>query len=140
MKPFNEVTTIEKLTERGKNTLGEYLGMEYVEVGEKHLIAKMPVDHRTKQPYGLLHGGASAAFAETLGSVCASLSVAEGQGIVGLELNINHIKSAREGYVYGKCAPIHRGASTHVWNIEIRNEHDKLISISRLTTMVIKAR
>ncbi|MBL7760417.1 MAG: hotdog fold thioesterase [Sediminibacterium sp.] len=122
----------------GKNTLGEHLGIRFTEVGPDYLKATMPVDHRTKQPYGLLHGGASVALAETLGSVAAVLTVDPEHFIcVGQEINANHVRSARSGYVTGITRPIHRGASSQVWEIKIHDEHDKLVCISRITVAVL---
>ena len=98
----------------------------------------MPVDHRTKQPYGLLHGGASCVLAETLGSVASAMIVDHDKHYcVGIEINANHIRSAKEGFVTGICSPIHVGASTHVWDIRIYDEKEKLTCISRLTVAVI---
>jgi 1,4-dihydroxy-2-naphthoyl-CoA hydrolase len=98
----------------------------------------MPVDHRTVQPYGLLHGGASAVLAETLGSIAGGMQVnLETQSVVGVEINCNHLRSARDGWVYGIATPVKIGRKIHVWNIEIKNEDDKLVAVSRLTLAVI---
>ena len=127
-------TTLDQLTERSKNTLNEHLGIEFLEIGDDYLKARMPVDGRTKQPAGLLHGGASVALAETLGSVAAGLCVnRELKEIVGLEINANHIRPVHDGWVIGITKPIHVGNSTQVWEIRIYNEEDKLVCISRLT-------
>ncbi|MCB0489513.1 MAG: hotdog fold thioesterase [Cyclobacteriaceae bacterium] len=118
-----------------------HLGIEFTEVGEDYLCATMPVDHRTHQPMGLLHGGASVALAETLGSVAATCCVnLNTQYCVGLEINANHIKSAREGIVTGKVTPIHIGKKTHVWEIRITNAMSELICVSRITMAVIDKR
>ena len=131
--------TIEELNVRAQNTMGSFLEMEFLELGDDFLKMKMPVSAKTKQPMGLLHGGASAALAETIGSVCAVMSVdPEKESIVGLELNINHIRAVKDGFVYATCKPYHFGRTTHVWNIEIRDEKSRMVSVSRLTTMVIK--
>jgi len=123
----------------GKNTLGDQLGMEFTEIGEDYIKGTMPVDHRTKQPYGLLHGGASVALAETLGSIGSALVVDQTKfNCVGLEINANHLRSVRDGFVTGIARPIHLGASTHVWDIRITDQRDKLVCISRLTVAVIK--
>jgi 1,4-dihydroxy-2-naphthoyl-CoA hydrolase len=123
----------------GKNTLGEQLGMEFTEIGDDYIKGTMPVDHRTKQPYGLLHGGASVALAETLGSIGSALVVDQTKfNCVGLEINANHLRSVRDGFVTGIARPIHLGASTHVWDIRITDQRDKLVCISRLTVAVIK--
>ncbi len=116
----------------------DHLGIEFTEVGDDFLKAKMPVDQRTVQPAGLLHGGASAALAETIGSVAANLCVDHTKRVcVGLEINANHIRSVRNGNVYGQCHPLHLGQSTQVWEIEIRDEKQKLVCVSRLTMAVV---
>ena len=122
-----------------RNTLAEVLNMEFMEIGADFLKLQMPVDKRSHQPYGLLHGGASAALAETLGSVASSLCIdTEKQICVGLEINCNHIRSVREGVVTGTARPLHIGASTHVWDIKIHSDRDKLICVSRLTVAILK--
>ncbi|WP_210464480.1 hotdog fold thioesterase [Rufibacter roseolus] len=130
--------TLEQLNAWNKNTLGEHLGMEYTEIGDDFLIGRMPVDHRTHQPLGLLHGGASVALAETLGSVGATMFLdLSKQYCVGLEINANHIKSVRSGYVYGKASAIHIGRKTQVWEIRITSEAGDLVCISRITMAVL---
>jgi len=110
--------TIPQLQSLGDGTMGSHLGIEFTEIGENFLKAKMPVDHRTHQPYGLLHGGASATLAETLGSVASAFVIDPGQFIcVGLEINANHIRGVKEGFVYGTAIPLHIGGSTHVSGI-----------------------
>jgi 1,4-dihydroxy-2-naphthoyl-CoA hydrolase len=127
-------TTLDQLKERSKDTLIEHLGIEFMEIGDDYLKAKMPVDYRTKQPAGLLHGGASVVLAETLGSVAAGLCVnREKKGIVGLEINANHIRAVTDGWVTGVTKPIHIGNTTQIWEIKIYDEQDNLICISRLT-------
>jgi len=113
--------------------------MEFTEIGENFLKAKMTVDHRTCQPYGILHGGASAALAETLGSV-ASAHVVDMKRYycVGLEINANHIRPVKEGYVYGTATPLHLGKTTHVWDIRIHDEREKLVCVSRLTVAILQ--
>lgn len=136
---FDKNVSLEDLKSLGKGTMTEHLGIEWVELGKDFIRAKMPVDHRTNQPYGLLHGGASCVLAETLGSVASHLIVNSSQFYcVGIEINANHIRSAKNGYVYGICSPLHLGSSTHVWDIRITNEEEKLICISRLTVAIIK--
>jgi len=131
--------TIETLNSLSEGNLTSNLGIEFTEIGPDYLIAKMPVDHRTKQPMGLLHGGASVALAETLGSVAAQLTQKDPySAIVGLEINANHLNSAKDGYVYGKAIPIKVGSRIQVWQIEIKDENEKKICISRLTTMVLQ--
>ena len=136
---FYENIKLEDFLHLGKNTLGEQLGMEFTEIGEDYIKGTMPVDHRTKQPYGLLHGGASVALAETLGSIGSALVVDQSKfNCVGLEINANHLRSVRDGFVTGIARPIHIGAATHVWDIRITDQRDKLVCISRLTVAVIK--
>lgn len=135
---FDQTLTLEKMKALGKGTMGEYIGIEWVQLGDNFLQAKMPVDHRTQQPYGLLHGGASCVLAETLGSVASALVVDHTKFYcVGLEINANHIRSAKEGYVTGTCTPLHTGNSTHVWDIKIYDENEKLVCVSRLTVAVL---
>ena len=130
--------TVERLNEGSLCNLAEHLGMEFTDVGKNYLCAKMPVDHRTMQPMGLLHGGASVALAETLGSVGAYCCIDRTkQYCVGLEINANHLRSVKGGYVYGKAVPIHIGKSTHVWSIEIRDDAERLVCISRITMAVL---
>ena len=130
--------SIQDLSPIGKGTMTEYIGIEFTEVGEDFIKARMPVDHRTIQPYGLLHGGASAALAETLGSIASAMVVDHGKFYcVGIEINANHIRSAREGYVTGHVTPLHIGRQTHVWDIKIYNEENKLTCVSRLTVAIM---
>ena len=120
--------TLDQLKEMSKNTLIEHLGIEFVEIGDDYLKAKMPVDHRTKQPAGLLHGGASVALAETLGSMGSALCVnRENKKIVGIEINANHIRPVTGGWVTGISKPIHIGGITHIWEIRIFNDEDQLV-------------
>lgn len=121
------------------NTMVEHLGIEFVAIGEDSITARMPVDHRTVQPAGLLHGGASVALAETLGSVAATLCVNPAETTcVGLEINANHIRSVRSGFVTGVARPIHLGNSTQVWDIRIQDEQERLACVCRLTMAVLK--
>jgi 1,4-dihydroxy-2-naphthoyl-CoA hydrolase len=130
--------TIEGLQQLVQQTMVDHIGIEFTEVGTAYLEARMPVDSRTVQPERLLHGGASAALAETIGSVAANLCVDHTRWMcVGLEINANHIRPVRTGYVYGQARPLHLGQSTQVWQIEIRDEKQKLVCISRLTMAVI---
>ncbi|GAB4237018.1 MAG: hotdog fold thioesterase [Ekhidna sp.] len=135
---FPEYLQLDALNEMSKGCMVEHLGIEFTEIGADYLVAKMPVDHRTKQPLGLLHGGASVALAETMGSVGATVCIdLNKQYAVGLEINTNHIKSAKEGFVYGKACPFHIGRGTHVWGIEIRNEANDLVAVSRITMAIL---
>ena len=128
--------TIDQLNEFNSNTLCDNLGIEFTELGDHFIKAKMPVDHRTVQPFRILHGGASVALAETLGSVGALMSVGFDKIVVGVEINANHLKSITEGFVYGTAKPIRVGKTVQVWNIEIVDDHDNLICVSRLTVLV----
>src|SRR5215213_10245773 len=120
---YDKNLKLESFKDLGKGTMSELLGIEWTELGDDFLKAKMPVDHRTIQPYGLLHGGASVTLAETIGSVASALVVnREEFYCVGLEINANHIRSATEGFVTGKATPLHLGKSTHVWEIKIVDE------------------
>lgn len=130
--------TLADLTLRNKNTLSEHLGIEFIEIGKDYMVAKMPVDHRTKQPIGIMHGGASCVLAETIGSIAANYCVdIEKYYCVGLDINTNHIRSIKEGFVFATAKPYHLGRSTQVWGIEIVNEQKQLISINRLTMTVM---
>lgn len=135
---FTGKNSLEELEGLGKNTMADYIGIEFTEIGEDYLKARMPVDHRTNQPYGLLHGGASCVLAETLGSIASALIIDRSQSIcVGLEINANHIRSTRKGFVTGTATPLHIGKSTHVWDIKVHDEEEKLLCVSRLTVAVI---
>jgi 1,4-dihydroxy-2-naphthoyl-CoA hydrolase len=115
-----------------------FLGIEFTEVGPDYVCAKMPVDERTRQPMGLLHGGASVALAETLGSIAAYCTIdPDKQYCVGLDINANHVRAVSDGFVYGKATPLHLGRSTQVWEIRITDETGKLVCISRLTMSVL---
>ena len=136
---FKKDLAIQDLQPLGQSNMGEHLGIEWVEVGEDFLKAKMPVDNRTRQPYGLLHGGASVALAETIGSVAAAMIIDHTKYYcVGLEINANHIRAVKEGFVTATGRPIHIGSTTQVWDIKIHNEAGKLVCISRLTVAVLK--
>ena len=135
---WHEPMTLDALTERAKDSMSSYLGIEFVEIGDDYLVATMPIDHRTKQPMGIMHGGASCVLAETIGSMASQFCVdRKTHYCVGLDLNTNHIRSIREGEVTGIAAPFHLGRSTQVWSIEIKNDAGQLISISRLTMAVL---
>lgn len=143
MKPiwFSLDISLDQLNENAANTMGPWLGMEFTEIGPDYLRAMMPVDHRTIQPYGLLHGGASAALAETVGSVASALVIDQQKLIcVGLEINANHVRGVREGYVHAIAKPLHLGGSTHVWDIRITDDQHKLVCVSRLTVAILPKR
>lgn len=129
--------SLDQLNDNGQNTMAGFLGMEFTEIGPDYLRMIMPVNERTRQPFGLLHGGASAALAETIGSVASALIIdPEKQFCVGLDINANHIRAMKEGYVHAVAKPLHLGTTTHVWDIKICDEHNKLVCISRLTVAV----
>ena len=129
--------TVEGINRMGEKTMGQHLGIEITEVGDDFVTGRMPVNEGTRQPFGLLHGGASCALAETLGSIggafCVDTSL---QMVVGVEINANHLRAAREGYVIGTARPIHIGKTIQVWEIKITNEKGSLVCISRLTLAV----
>ena len=130
---------IEKVNNSFQDTMMSVLGIEITDFGKSYVSGKMPVDNRTKQPFGLLHGGASAAFAETLGSIGAGKHVdLEEYSVVGVELNSSHLKAVRTGWVFGKATPIRVGRTIQVWGIDIKNQEDDLVCKSRLTLAVIK--
>ncbi|MCL2790971.1 MAG: hotdog fold thioesterase [Desulfobulbus sp.] len=125
--------TLEEMQTACTSTLVANLGIEFTAVGEDFIEARMPVDERTVQPMGVLHGGASAALAETLGGAGAYLSVEEGTICVGLEINANHVRPAARGWVVGRATPLHIGKTTQVWQILIRDDAERLVCVSRLT-------
>lgn len=134
--------TLEQLNESSKGNMVGFLGIVFTEISESYISAKMPVDERTKQPMGLLHGGASVVLAESVGSIASwmTLENPEKQAAVGIEINANHIKSAREGFVYAKCTPLKIGRTLHIWDIKITDEKGDLVCVSRLTTAIIDKR
>jgi len=135
---INQDVTVDSLNQMGQGNMVAHLGIEFTAVGTDYLRAKMPVDKLTKQPLGLLHGGASLALAETLGSVAGHSCVDNSrQYCVGLEINANHIRAVRDGYVYGTARAIHVGKKTQVWEIRITNEDNKMVCISRITLAVM---
>ena len=138
MSIFKPGITLDKLNKMSANTMVDHIGIIYTAIGDNHLEAKMPVDRRTHQPLGLLHGGASVALAETLGSVAAMCCLDTNlQYCVGLDINANHIKGVRDGFVFGKVTPLHIGKKTHVWEIRITTEKNELVCISRITMAII---
>lgn len=139
MPIWKQDVTLESINDFSPNTIVELLGIRFMEIGENYLKASMPVDKRTHQPYGLLHGGASVVLAETLGSTGAMLATEPGNRVVGLEINANHMRGVREGLVVGTAMPLHVGRTTQVWNIQIVDESDKLVCVSRLTMAVLSS-
>ena len=135
---INPNSTIETLNELNKNTLMEQLGIEYLEVKDGFVYARMPVNEKTMQPMGILHGGSSLALAETLGSLGSAFIVdLEKNDVRGSHMSANHVRAARLGWVFAKAVIIHRGRNTHVWNIDIFDEDDQLVSTCRLTNFII---
>lgn len=138
MSIWHTPPNIEVINQFSEGCMVAHLGIEITDIGDNYLCGKMPVDHRTKQPFGLLHGGASVTLAETLGSIASGLVVDVTQKkCVGLEINANHLRSVTAGWVYGTARPIHLGRTTHIWDIQITNHQNKLVCISRLTMAVI---
>jgi 1,4-dihydroxy-2-naphthoyl-CoA hydrolase len=139
MTIWRSLRSLAELNSTGPGTLVEHLGIEFTEIGDDFLRGTMPVDHRTRQPYGLLHGGASVALAESIGSTGATMCVDAAEYLcVGQEINANHVRSARTGRVTGTARPVHLGGRTHVWTIDIVNEDGRLVCTSRLTVAIIR--
>jgi 1,4-dihydroxy-2-naphthoyl-CoA hydrolase len=136
---FNTSISLDTLNSWGYGNMIDVLGIEFIDVQPDFIKAKMPVDSRTKQPYGLLHGGASVVLAETLGSIAASLAVADptSQRGVGVEINANHMKSVKEGFVIGTCTALKIGKTLHVYDIKIHDESGNLVCVSRLTVAIL---
>lgn len=135
---WHQTPSLESINALNANTLGENLGMQFIEVGDDYLVATMPVDQRTIQPFGLLHGGANVALAETLGSVASLLVVNQELFIgVGVEINANHIKAVLTGKVKGVCKPLNVSGKNHVWDIKIYNEANELTCVSRFTCTIV---
>ncbi|MEO8296543.1 MAG: hotdog fold thioesterase [Burkholderiales bacterium] len=132
--------SLETLKASTVGSVDDYLGVEYLEVGDDFLRARMPVNERTRQPMGILHGGMSVVLAESLGSIAASFSVPPGHRVVGLDINANHLRSVSEGWVTGTVRPIHIGRTTHVWQIDLVNDDGKPTCVSRLTMAVLAPR
>ena len=140
MRIWTKPISVESITALSAGCAVSHLGIEFLEVGDDFIRGRVPVDARTRQPYGLLHGGVSVALAETLGSVAAGHVAAEGHAVVGLDINANHLKSARSGWVTGIARPVHIGRSTQVWHIEMHNDDGELTCVSRLTVAVLAPR
>ena len=138
--PFRRTASVAELNALSQGTAMRPLGIEFTEVGADFVRATMPVDARTRQPYGLLHGGASVLLAETLGSTAGGLCVGEDEAVVGIEINANHLAGVREGSVAGTARPLHVGRSTQVWEIRIEDDRGRLACISRLTLAVVARR
>jgi 1,4-dihydroxy-2-naphthoyl-CoA hydrolase len=134
--------TIGQLNKASENTLLSHLGIELITIGEDFLEARMPVDHRTKQPMGLLHGGASVALAESMGSLAALLCIEEGEkkAPVGVEINANHVRSVTQGWVTARITPLKLGRTMQVWQIKIYDDQQRLVCVSRLTIAIVDQR
>jgi len=138
MRLWKQETSLDRINAMFKDTLGEALGIRITEVGDDYVRGTLPVDARTHQPYGLLHGGASVALAETLGSLAAMLTLDPAvEAAVGLDINANHVRGVKSGSVVGTARSIHLGRTTQVWEIRIEDERQKLVCISRLTMAVV---
>lgn len=140
MSIWKKPISVEELTRIHNDTAVHQLGIEFLEVGDDFISARVPVDERTKQPYGLLHGGVSVVLAETLGSCGAAYSCPEGHRAVGLDINANHLKGATSGWVTGVARPVHIGRTTQVWQIDLNNEAGELTCVSRITMAVLAPR
>ncbi|NVO04723.1 MAG: hotdog fold thioesterase [Rhodoferax sp.] len=139
MRIWQQPITVELLNRVSENTAVTHLGIEFVEVGDDFLVARVPVNRQTCQPYGLLHGGVSVTLAETLGSCGAAFSCTPGQQVVGLDINANHLRGVKDGWVTGTARPVHRGRTTQVWQIDMRDDAGKLTCVSRITMAVLAA-
>lgn len=141
MAIWTRMPSLEQMTAESENTAIRNLGIEYLEIGDDYVRGRMPVDQRTHQPFGILHGGASVLLAETLGSMAANCCLKDDNKVaVGLDINANHIRSVTHGWVYGTARPIHLGSTTQVWEIRIDTEEGKAVCVSRLTMAVVERR
>lgn len=137
MKIWQGEPTLASISARNAGSMVEHIGIEFTAITDNSLTARMPVDARTKQPHGILHGGANVVLAETLGSVAGNLVVPADKMVVGVEINANHLRAVREGFVIGTTTPVHLGRSTQVWEIRITDGEGKLSCVSRLTLAVV---
>ena len=140
MRIWQQPISVESLTQHSANTAVSHLGIEFLEVGDDFITARVPVDARTRQPFGLLHGGVNVVLAETLGSVAANHACPAGYQAVGLDINANHLKGVTRGWVTGITRPVHIGRTTQVWQIDMRNDAGELSCASRLTMAVLPPR
>lgn len=134
---FKRRLTAADINRMHEGTICELIGMEVTEIGPDYMRGRMPADRRTKQPMGIVHGGASVTLAETLGSVCAFMCTEPGMAAVGLDINANHIRPVREGWVHGHCSAVHVGRTTQVWQIDLRDDQGRITCASRITMAVI---
>jgi uncharacterized protein (TIGR00369 family) len=137
MRIWQQPLSVELLTRGSENTAVSFLGIEFVEVGDDYLVGRVPVNHQTCQPYGLLHGGVSVTLAETLGSCGAAFSCTPGHQVVGLDINANHLRGVKDGWVTGTARAVHIGRTTQVWQIDMRDDAGKLSCVSRITMAVL---
>ena len=140
MRIWQKPISLDILNAISINSAVTHLGMEYVEVGDDFLVGRVPVDHRTRQYSGLLHGGVSVVLAETLGSCGAGFACPPEHQVVGLDINANHLRAARSGWVTGTARPVHMGRSTHVWQIDLKNDAQELVCVSRITMAILAPR
>ena len=140
MSIWKKPVTLERLKQTGANTAISHLGIEFTQVGDDFLRARVPVDERTRQPFGILHGGVSVVLAETLGSIGAYYACPEGHRGVGLDINANHIRAATSGWVTGTARPVHIGRTTQVWQIDMVNDAGELTCVSRITMAILAPR
>ncbi|MFZ1499993.1 MAG: hotdog fold thioesterase [Giesbergeria sp.] len=140
MSIWKKPITLEACNQTSENTATSHLGIEFTEVGDDYLVGRVPVDERTRQPFGLLHGGVSVVLAETLGSIGAFYASPEGHRGVGLDINANHLRSATSGWVTGTARPVHIGRTTQVWAIEMVNDAGELTCVSRITMAILSPR
>lgn len=137
MPDISTLASLEQMNAMNKNTIMEQIGIVYTEAGENYVCGTMPVNHKTHQPMGLLHGGASCVLAESLGSIGSALIAGKDFNITGIEINANHVRGIREGMVTGKATLIHHGRSTHIWQIDLKDEQQRLVCTSRLTVLIV---
>lgn len=140
MRIWKTSISVEEITAGNKDTAASHLGIEFLEVGDDFIRGRVPVDARTRQPYGLLHGGVSVVLAETLGSVAAYFCCGKGQLAVGLDINANHLRGVTKGWVTGTVRPVHIGRTTHVWQIDLTNDEGQLTCVSRITMAIVEAK
>ncbi len=140
MRIWKQTADLATLNGWNTNTLMQTIDIRFTEIGDDYIKGTLPVDERTRQPYGILHGGASVALAETLGSTAAMLCCEDGSAAVGLDINANHLRAVREGLVTGTARPLHVGRSTQVWEIRIENELGELVCVARLTVAIVPKR
>jgi uncharacterized protein (TIGR00369 family) len=137
MRIWQQAISVEAVTAFSLNTAVSHLGIEFLEIGDDFITARVPVDARTRQPFGLLHGGVSVVLAETLGSVAANYACPPGHQAVGLDINANHLRAVKSGWVTGTARPVHLGRTTQVWRIDMVNEAGELTCVSRITMAVL---